>query len=121
MSCASISNASGRYPTLPVRVHAPGTGQLIELVGNRHASVVDEIPVLRRVDHAVATGAVVFRTIEAVMYLVGVVAALSLLPLSEPASASGERTVTIAVMVDALTTVRHRAGLVAVFASPQAP
>lgn len=51
------------------------------------------------------------------MYLIGVVAVLSLLRLSEQsASASAERARTIAGMGDLLTTVRHSAGLVAVFA-----
>ncbi len=74
-------------------------------------------PLLRRVDHAMATGSVGFRTIEAVMYIAGVVAVLSLSPLSkQSASATGERAAAIRVMVDTLTTVRHSAGLVAVFA-----
>ncbi len=98
--------------------HLLATSVLLRIVA-ADASVgiaISLYPVLRRVDHALATGAVVFRTIEAVMYLVGVVAALSLLSLSEQsASASGERTVSIAVMVDSLTTLRHSAGLVAVF------
>ena len=35
--------ATSRYPTPPGRVHAPGTGQLVELVGNRHPPIVDEV------------------------------------------------------------------------------
>jgi hypothetical protein len=73
-------------------------------------------PVLRRVDEALAAGSVVFRTIEAVMYLIGVVAALSLLPLSEHStSAKGADAVAIRAIADSLTTVRHSAGLIAVF------
>jgi hypothetical protein len=74
-------------------------------------------PVLRAVGQALATGSVVFRTVEAVMYLVGVVVALSLLPLSEDAASATEgRAATIRVVADSLTTVRHSAGLIAVFA-----
>jgi hypothetical protein len=51
------------------------------------------------------------------MYLVGVVAVLCLVPLRDPSvSASGERAATIGVMVDSRTTARHGAGLVGLFA-----
>jgi hypothetical protein len=99
--------------------HQLATSLLLRILaaGASVGIAVSLYPVLRKSHHALATGSVVFRTIEAVMYLVGVVAALSLLPLSEQsASASGEQTPTIAVLVDSLTTVRHSAGLVAVFA-----
>ncbi|WP_299926879.1 DUF4386 domain-containing protein [uncultured Nocardioides sp.] len=74
-------------------------------------------PLLRSIDQLLAAGSLVFRTMEAVMYLVGVVVLLSLLPLSEQAaSATAGRAVTVRATFDALTTVRHSAGLIAVFA-----
>jgi hypothetical protein len=105
--------AMARHP------HQLATSLLLRILaaGASVGIAISLYPVLRKVDHALATGAVVFRTIEAVMYLVGVVAVLSMLPLSERStSVSGEPATTIAVMVDFLTTVRHSAGLVAVFA-----
>ena len=105
--------AMARHP------HQLATSLLLRILaaGASVGIAISLYPVLRKSHHALATGSVVFRTIEAAMYLVGVVAALSLLPLSEQsASASGEQRATIAVLVDSLTTVRHSAGLVAVFA-----
>ena len=105
-------SAMARHP------HLLATSLLLRILaaGASVGIAISLYPVLLKVDHALATGAVVFRTIEAVMYLAGSVAALSLLPLSEQsASASGARTVSIGVMVDSLTTLRHSAGLVAVF------
>lgn len=74
-------------------------------------------PLIRPVGGALAIGSVVFRTIEAVMYLAGVVALLSLVPLSRQLpSGGGTAQSTVQAMVDVLTRARHDAGLVAVFA-----
>jgi hypothetical protein len=105
--------AMARHP------HQLATSLLLRILaaGASVGIAISLYPALRKVDHALATGAVVFRTIEAVMYLVGIVAALSLLPLSEQsATGSGGRPVATRLMVDSLTNVRHSAGLVAVFA-----
>ena len=74
-------------------------------------------PLLRLVGPAMALGAVVFRTIEAVMYLAGVVGLLTLAALSgssttEEATSSSP----VRALVEVLTSVRREAGLVAVFA-----
>ena len=79
-------------------------------------------PIIRPFGGAVAIGAVVFRTIEAVMYLAGVVVVLSLLSLSRQLLAGGGTAQsTVQAMVDLLTEVRHDAGLVAVFAASVGP
>ncbi len=66
---------------------------------------------------ATAIGSVVFRTIEAVMYLLGVVGLLTLAALSG-STTTGEATSssTMRSLVEVLTSVRREAGLVAVFA-----
>ena len=74
-------------------------------------------PLLRLVGPAMAIGSVVFRTIEAVMYLAGVVGLLTLAALSG-SSTTDEATSssTVRSLVEVLTSVRREAGLVAVFA-----
>jgi hypothetical protein len=74
-------------------------------------------PVLRVVGRALAIGSVVFRAIEAVLYLAGVVALLCLASLSgRAASDAATPPSTVRALVDVLTSARHEAGLVAVFA-----
>jgi hypothetical protein len=74
-------------------------------------------PLLKRVDAALALGAVVFRTIEAVFYTVAVVTLLSVLPLGQqlvaaPAGDAGP----IHLIADALLNVRDHSNLAAIFA-----
>jgi hypothetical protein len=74
-------------------------------------------PLLKRVDEALALGAVVFRTIEAVFYTVAVVALLSVLPLGQqlvaaPAGGGGP----IHLVADTLLSVRDHSNLAAIFA-----
>lgn len=74
-------------------------------------------PLLRLVGRAMAIGSVVFRTIEAVMYLAGVVALLTVASLTgRSPSLEGTPTSTVRAVVEVLTSVRREAGLVAVFA-----
>lgn len=74
-------------------------------------------PIIRPVGGAFAIGSVVFRTIEAAMYLAGVVALLGLPSLSRQLASSGQAVESPGqAMVDVLTEARHNAGLVAVFA-----
>lgn len=122
LATAAVMAADAVEPEFAMMARHPAqlaTSLLLRMVAAA-ASVgiaISLYPLLRKVDQALATGSVVFRTIEAVMYLAGVVAVLTLLPLSEQsASATGEQAVTIRVMVDSLATVRHSAGLIAVFA-----
>lgn len=74
-------------------------------------------PVLKEHNAGLALGSVIFRTIEAVFYLAGVVSLLSLLALSrqfETASAAGRAS--LQVIGSLLVNVHDHAGLVAVFA-----
>lgn len=74
-------------------------------------------PLLRLVGPAMALGSVVFRTIEAVMYLAGVVGLLTLAALSGSAPTDeATSSSTVRSLVEVLTSVRREAGLVAVFA-----
>jgi hypothetical protein len=74
-------------------------------------------PVLKKWNAGLALGSVVFRTLEAVFYLVGVVSLLSLLTLSQQFTTGGvtDRTL-LQVIGNALVNVHDHAGLVAVFA-----
>ena len=74
-------------------------------------------PVLKQRNAGLALGSVIFRTLEAAFYLVGVVCLLSLLALGQqfPAAVAADRAVLQAIG-DLLVSVRDHAGLVAVFA-----
>jgi Domain of unknown function (DUF4386) len=74
-------------------------------------------PLLRKVNGALALGAVVFRTIEAVFYAASVVGLLSVLHLGQRlAAAPPDGAVAIHQIADSLLTMRDRANLLAVFA-----
>ncbi|MHB0876654.1 MAG: DUF4386 domain-containing protein [Anaerolineae bacterium] len=74
-------------------------------------------PVLKERNAGLALGSVVFRTLEAAFYMVGVVSLLSLVTLGQQFTAAGaaERT-SLQAIGDALVSVRQHAGLLAVFA-----
>ena len=74
-------------------------------------------PVLKEKNSGLALGAVVFRALEAVFYLVGLVSLLSLLTLSQQFTTAGpaDRT-TLQTIANLLVSIREHAGLVAVFA-----
>lgn len=85
--------------------------------GTSGAIAVALYPVLRRRHPAAALGAVVFRTIEAVMYSIAVVGLLSILPLARSADAApASVAASIQVAADALLSARDSASLVGVFA-----
>ena len=74
-------------------------------------------PVLKELDAALALGAVVFRTIEAVFYTVGVVSLLSVLTVGERlATVPTAGGVPTRALADSLLSVREHASLVAVLA-----
>ncbi len=74
-------------------------------------------PVLKAVDAALALGAVVFRTIEAVFYTAEVVCLLSIATLSQQlvTASAGDRA-PMATLADSLVSMREHSALVAVFA-----
>ena len=74
-------------------------------------------PVLKEQNAGLALGSVIFRTIEAVFYMVGFVCLLSLLTLSQQFITAGaaDRT-SLQAIGDLLVSVREHAGLLAVFA-----
>ena len=74
-------------------------------------------PILKRVNEGVAIGSVVFRTLEAAMYLAAVVSLLSLLTVSQQfAHAGAADRVSLQTIADSLRSVRDHATLVGVFA-----
>lgn len=95
------------------------TGALLELIaaGASAGIAISLYPVLKRWGASLALGSVVFRTAEAVMYMISVVCLLSLLALSQrftsavPADPASFRTAG-----DAFLDVREQAALVGVFA-----
>jgi hypothetical protein len=74
-------------------------------------------PVLKEKNSGLALGAVVFRALEAAMYLVGLVSLLSLLTLSQQFTTAGkaDRT-TLQTIGNLLVSIRDHAGLMGVFA-----
>jgi hypothetical protein len=74
-------------------------------------------PVLKKWNAGLALGSVIFRTIEAAFYMVGVVCLLSLLTLSQRfRSAGAADRASLQAIGDLLVSVRDHAGLVGVFA-----
>ena len=74
-------------------------------------------PILKTVNEGLAVGSVVFRTLEAAMYLVAVVSLLSLLSVSQQfANAGAADRVSLQTIADSLRGVRDHATLAGVFA-----
>ncbi len=74
-------------------------------------------PVLKEKNSGLALGSVVFRALEAALYMVGLVSLLSLVTLSQQVTTAGvaDRT-TLQTIGNLLASIRDHAGLVAVFA-----
>jgi Domain of unknown function (DUF4386) len=74
-------------------------------------------PVLRTINAGLAVGSVVFRTIEAVFYVAGVVSLLSILTIGRKlGTAPATDHATYQTLADSLVTVRDHAAVAAVFA-----
>lgn len=74
-------------------------------------------PVLRKVNSALALGAVVFRSIEAVFYTTAVVSLLSVLPLARRFQTTpSDGRAAIQAIADALLSVRDHSNVAAIFA-----
>ena len=73
-------------------------------------------PVLKKWNASLALGSVIFRTLEAAFYMVGVVSLLSLLTLSQQfANAGAADRASLQAIGDLLVSVKNHAGLAAVF------
>lgn len=94
-------------------------GGLLELIaaGTSAGIAISLYPVLKRWSGTLALGAVVFRTIEAVMYTVGAVSMLSLLKVAQQfTQAAGADRAWLQAISDALVGVRQEAILAGVVA-----
>jgi Domain of unknown function (DUF4386) len=94
-------------------------GALLELIaaGASVGIAISLYPVLKRWGASLALGSVVFRTAEAVMYMISVVSLLSLLALSQRfTSAVSADPASFRTVGDSLLDVRQQAALVGVFA-----
>ena len=95
------------------------TGALLYLIGYLACAGIGVVmyPVLKQLNAGMALGSVVFRTLEAAFYLVGLVSLLSLLTLSQQFTTAGpaDRT-TLQTIANLLVSIRDHAELVAVFA-----
>jgi hypothetical protein len=95
------------------------TGALLYLIGYLACAgiVVVMYPVLNRLNAGLALGSVVFRTLEAVFYLVGLICLLSLPVLGQQLTSAGVSNRSLLQAIgDSLVSVHDYAGLVGVFA-----
>jgi len=94
-------------------------GILLSIIGYLACAGIAVVmyPVLKKWNSGLALGSVVFRTIETVFYIVGLVSLLSLLTLGQQFTTAGavERT-SLQAIGNALVSVRDNAALLAVFA-----
>ncbi|MDD5371077.1 MAG: DUF4386 domain-containing protein [Anaerolineaceae bacterium] len=94
-------------------------GALLYLIGYLACAGIAVVmyPVLKKWNEGFALGSVIFRTIEAAFYMVGVVSLLSLLTLGQQFISTGaaERT-SLQAIGGSLVSVKSHAGLLAVFA-----
>jgi hypothetical protein len=80
------------------------------------AIAVSLYPVLRQTGAGPALGSVVFRALEAAMYMVAVVSLLSLLTLGQRSTGEGAGRTSLQAIGDTLVSVRDHASLAGVFA-----
>jgi hypothetical protein len=100
----------------PDRVAAAALLYLV-MAGTSVGIAIALYPLLKKVNAALALGAVVFRTIEAVFYTVSVVSLLSILHLGRQLAASPSHDpAAIHEIADSLLSVRHHSTLAGVFA-----
>jgi hypothetical protein len=103
-----------------VSAHASrvAAGSLLELVaaGASAGIAIALYPVLRRWSAGLALGSVVFRTAEAVLYMVAVGSLLSVLALGQRSPGAGADAASFRTIGDALLDVRQQVTLMGVFA-----
>jgi hypothetical protein len=110
---------AGHLISLAQHPHRLATAALLYLIaaGTSAGIAIALYPLLKKVNPAVALGAVVFRTIEAVFYTAAVVSLLSILPLARQfvSAPTGDRGA-LDVLAGSLLSVRDHSTLAGVFA-----
>jgi Domain of unknown function (DUF4386) len=105
--------------SLSANANQVAAGALLYLIGHFACAGIAIVmyPVLKKWNAGLALGSVIFRTIEAAFYMVGVVSLLSLLTLGQQFTTAGaaDRTL-LQVIGGSLVSVHDHAGLLAVFA-----
>jgi hypothetical protein len=122
VAAAALLPALSRPGYLAVVASSPhqlAVAALLYLVaaGTSVGVAISLYPLLKEFDGALAVGSVVFRTIEAVFYTLGVVSLLSVLTVAEQLTTAGTAGGASArALADSLLSVRDHASLVAVLA-----
>ncbi|HVN12429.1 MAG TPA: DUF4386 domain-containing protein [Kineosporiaceae bacterium] len=115
----SLLDSPGYLGQVAADANRVTTGALLELVAAAASAgiAVALYPVLKSKGPGLALGSVVFRTIEAVMYVMAVVGLLSVLALSRRYLQAGPAVrASIQASADAMLNLRQQAGLISVFA-----
>jgi Domain of unknown function (DUF4386) len=105
--------------SLSANANRVAAGALLYLIGYFASAGIAVVmyPVLKERNTGLALGSVVFRTIEAAFYMLGLVCLLSLLTLSQQFAAAGAADrMSLQAIAGALVSLHDHAGLLAVFA-----
>jgi len=116
---AAIPTGEGYLTGLSAQATQVAAGALLHIIAYAASAgiAVALYPVLKQWHAGLALGSVVFRTLEAAFYMVGLACVLSLLTLAQQfTSALAADRVALQAVADALQSVHNRAGLLGVFA-----
>jgi hypothetical protein len=114
-----VLNGSGYLIRVSANANQVIVGALLELIAAFASAgiAVSMYPVLKKWNAGPTLGSVVFRTLEAVMYMAAVVSLLSLLTLSQQLTSAGATDrASLQTIGDLLVSVRQHATLLGVFA-----
>ena len=114
-----VLTGTGYLTRLSAHTNQVAAGELLYLIGYFSCAAIAVVmyPVLKQWNAGLALGSVVFRTIEAAFYMVGLVCLLSLPALGQQFTTAGAADrASLQAISDSLVIVHDQAGLVAVFA-----
>jgi hypothetical protein len=114
-----VLSGAAYLTSLSANANQVTAGALLYIIGYFASAGIAVVmyPVLNKWNAGLALGSVIFRTIEAVFYMIGLVSLLSLLTLSQQFTTAGaaDRT-SLQAIGGLLVSVHNHAGLLAVFA-----